>query len=70
MHVKLCSTNDQVESQKSQRFLGFKMTILFLFVLLMQVSAKSFSQNVTLSLEKEKIQLQIDATTIYIPVWT
>lgn len=56
MHVNLCSTNDQGGRQKSQRFLGFKITILFLFVLLMQLSAKAFSQNVTITLEKEKIQ--------------
>ena len=40
----------------SQNFLGFKLMIIYLLLAFLQVSAKSFSQNVTLSMEKVSLQ--------------
>lgn len=46
----------QKKVTNTQSFLVFKFTVLCLFFALLQVSAKSFSQNVTLSMERVSLQ--------------
>jgi type II secretory pathway component GspD/PulD (secretin) len=56
MSEYLVRTCRQKKVTNSKSFLVFKFTVLCLFFALMQVSAKSFSQNVTLSMERVNLQ--------------